>query len=104
MTRWRLSNARLKENRDGALADYIPELAAVDPDSFGLAIATVDGKLHTIGDANVPFTIQSVSKAFVYCLALELVGRDALLKRVGGRAERRCVQRHRIRSTHQPTV
>ncbi len=75
--------ARRESNREGALADYIPELAAVDPDRFGLAIATVDGKLHAVGDFNCPFTIQSASKAFVYCLALELIGRDALLKRVG---------------------
>ena len=51
--------------------------------SFGLAIATVEGDLHAVGDAEVPFTIQSVSKAFVYCLALELAGRDAVMARVG---------------------
>jgi glutaminase len=77
------AHARHMENRAGALADYIPELAAVDPDPFGLAIASVDGRLFTAGDAEVAFTVQSVSKAFVYCLALELVGRDAVLARVG---------------------
>jgi glutaminase len=76
-------HARFQVNQEGALADYIPELAAVDPDRFGIAIATVDGKLHAVGDAGHPFTIQSISKAFVYCLALELVGRDAVLERVG---------------------
>jgi glutaminase len=70
-------------NQDGALANYIPELAAVDPNKFGIAIATETGKLHTVGDADHAFTIQSVSKAFVYCLALELAGRDAVLERVG---------------------
>jgi glutaminase len=70
-------------NQDGALANYIPELAAVDPNKFGIAIATEAGKLHTVGDADHAFTIQSVSKAFVYCLALELAGRDAVLERVG---------------------
>jgi len=70
-------------NRNGAPADYIPELAVVDPDRFGIAVATVDGKLFTAGDTDHSFTIQSVSKAFVYCLALELVGRDAVLERVG---------------------
>jgi glutaminase len=69
--------------REGALADYIPELAAVDPDQFGIAIATETGQLHAVGDSENPFTIQSVSKAFVYCLALELIGRDAMLERVG---------------------
>jgi len=77
------AHARHLENTDGALADYIPELAAVDPDRFGIAVATVDGKLYAAGDTDHPFTIQSVSKAFVYCLALELVGRDAVLERVG---------------------
>jgi glutaminase len=69
--------------REGALANYIPELAAVDPEHFGIAVATVGGSLHTVGDTDQPFTIQSVSKAFVYCLALELIGRDAVLARVG---------------------
>jgi glutaminase len=77
------THAQYLESREGRLADYIPELAAVDPDRFGIAIATVDGDLHTVGDVDFPFTIQSVSKAFVYCLALELVGRDAVLARVG---------------------
>ncbi len=72
------TRARHLGNRDGALADYIPELAAVEPDPFGIAIATVDGRLIATADAEIPFTIQSVSKAFVYCLALELVGRDAV--------------------------
>ena len=70
-------------NQGGTLASYIPQLAAVDPEPFGIAIATVRGRLHTVGDVDHPFTIQSVSKAFVYCLALELVGREAVLKRVG---------------------
>jgi len=70
-------------NHSGALANYIPELAKVDPNAFGVAIATVGGHFHAVGDADVPFTIQSVSKAFVYCLALELAGRDAVMARVG---------------------
>jgi glutaminase len=77
------THASILGNKEGALAGYIPELAAVDPEKFGIAIATVDGKLYTVGDAEHPFTIQSVSKAFVYCLALELVGRDTVLQRVG---------------------
>lgn len=77
------THARHLGNREGELADYIPELAAVDPDRFGIAIAAVNGKLYSVGDALHPFTIQSVSKAFVYCLALELAGREAVLARVG---------------------
>jgi len=71
------------ENTEGDLADYIPELAAADPDRFGLAIATKAGKLYCAGDAEHPFTIQSISKAFVYCIALELAGLDPVLENVG---------------------
>ncbi|MGL4410428.1 MAG: glutaminase A [Zoogloea sp.] len=67
----------------GALADYIPELARVDPERFGLALATAKGRLYTVGDVDIPFTIQSVSKAFSYCLALELVGAQEVRSRVG---------------------
>jgi glutaminase len=67
----------------GALADYIPELARVDPDRFGLALMTTSGRLYAVGDVDVPFTIQSVSKAFSYCLALELAGPEAVRARVG---------------------
>jgi len=71
------------EHNPGALADYIPELARVDPDRFGLALMTTQGRLYAVGDVDAPFTIQSVSKAFSYCLALELVGADAVRARVG---------------------
>ena len=67
----------------GQLADYIPELARVDPDHFGIAIVTTHGVTYAAGDVDVPFTIQSVSKAFSYCLAIERVGRDTVRGRVG---------------------
>ena len=66
----------------GQVADYIPELAKVDPRQFGIAVATVDGEVFTAGDADVPFSIQSVSKVFTLTLALGSVG-DALWRRVG---------------------
>ncbi len=68
---------------EGALADYIPELAKVAPGSFGIALATTKGKVHKIGDADMEFTIQSTSKALTYCMALEICGRDAVLANVG---------------------
>lgn len=74
---------RTVPDQSGQLADYIPELSRADPEAFGLAIATVWGNLFTAGDAQAPFTIQSVSKAFTYCLAIELIGTDAVLQRVG---------------------
>ena len=66
----------------GQVADYIPELAKVDPRQFGIAVVTVDGEVCTAGDADVPFSIQSVSKVFTLTLALGTVG-DALWRRVG---------------------
>lgn len=67
----------------GDLATYIPELATADPASFGLALTGVSGSVYTAGDAERPFTIQSVSKPFVYALALADVGDDGVLARVG---------------------
>nr|WP_275578677.1 glutaminase [Yimella sp. NH-Cas1] len=67
----------------GALADYIPELANVDPDQLAVAVCTTDGSLYCAGDADNAFTIQSISKAFVYALALQEHGVDAVVKRIG---------------------
>jgi glutaminase len=67
---------------EGKVADYIPELAKVDPKQFGMAIATVDGEVYTAGDAATPFSIQSISKVFMLTLALGKVG-EAVWNRVG---------------------
>ncbi len=67
---------------EGNVADYIPALAAVDPSRFGIALATMDGALIGSGDWRVPFSIQSVSKAFSLALVLARDG-EALWKRVG---------------------
>lgn len=74
---------RCLPSRDGEVATYIPELARVAPDQFGVALATIDGQLFTRGHAQAEFTIQSISKAFTYCLALELLGREKVLRHVG---------------------
>ena len=71
------------EDKSGTPADYIPELAVVNPDQFGIAITTSDGFTNEVGDASIEFTIQSISKAFVYSLALELLGTDKVLKTIG---------------------
>ncbi|MEZ0280336.1 glutaminase A [Methyloceanibacter sp.] len=76
-------HARIAKVADGKPADYIPELGKADPNLFGIAIATVDGAVYAVGDANVPFTIQSVSKPFMYGYALQHYGREAVLKHVG---------------------
>ena len=74
---------KYKPLRDGAVANYIPELAHVDPDLFGICVVTVDGQVYKVGDYDRLFTIQSISKLFVYGLALEEHGRDYVLTKVG---------------------
>lgn len=66
----------------GVVAAYIPELAAINPDQFGLAVALADGQVLAVGDADIPFSIQSISKVFTLALALGQVG-NQLWKRVG---------------------
>jgi glutaminase len=70
-------------DNDGDVATYIPELAKADPDWFGICIVTANGSVYEIGDTQQEFTIQSISKPFVYGLALEDNGREATLERVG---------------------
>ena len=67
----------------GELADYIPELSQVDRSAVGIAIVGVGGRTFTAGDADATFTIQSVSKPFAYALALEHLGFDRVLEKVG---------------------
>jgi glutaminase len=66
----------------GEVANYIPELARVDPRHFGLAIVDAQGEVFVGGDADVPFSIQSISKVFTLTLALGKIG-DRLWRRVG---------------------
>lgn len=67
---------------EGKVADYIPQLARIDPKRFGMAIVTVNGQVFSVGDATVPFSIQSISKVFTLTLALGKHG-ERLWKRVG---------------------
>jgi len=66
----------------GAVATYIPELAKADPNWFGISIVTMDGHVYEVGDTTIPFTIQSVSKPFVYGLALEDNGRGGVAEKI----------------------
>ena len=70
------------EAERGAVADYIPELAKVDPGQFALAIALPSGEVISAGDAATPFSIQSISKVFTLAIALGRLG-DSLWNRVG---------------------
>ncbi|MEK1927504.1 MAG: glutaminase [Rhizobium giardinii] len=67
---------------EGKVADYIPQLARVDPTRFGMAVVTVDGSVYRAGDAEIPFSIQSISKVFTLTLALGKHGEN-IWKRVG---------------------
>jgi glutaminase len=67
---------------DGEVATYIPELSQVNPEHFGICLATAAGQVFMTGDCEVPFTIQSVSKPFVFGLALEQLGRETVHRRV----------------------
>ncbi len=74
---------RLSDSPDrGKVADYIPELAGINPNQFGLSICLCDGTQLNYGDAQTPFSIQSVSKAFTLAIALGRFG-EGLWRRVG---------------------
>ncbi len=73
----------IRSDESGEVAGYIPELLRADPSWFGIAICTVDGHVYEVGDTGVGFTIQSVSKPFIYGLALQERGLDEVLSRVG---------------------
>jgi glutaminase len=73
-------HAALKE---GHVADYIPELAKANPDWFGICIATRDGYIYEVGDSRQAFTIQSISKALTYGLALDDRGEEFMRSKVG---------------------
>src|SRR6266705_4962662 len=69
--------------KDGAVATYIPGLAKANPDWFGICLVTAKGAIYEVGDSRQSFTIQSISKPFVYGLALEDNGRASVLQQVG---------------------
>ena len=59
---------------EGTVADYIPALAAASPDAFGVCVAGVHGRLFAVGDADQEFSIQSISKLFVFALVCHILG------------------------------
>jgi glutaminase len=76
-------HAKYRVLNEGKVADYIPELALANPNWFGISVVTVDGQVYDVGDCQQTFSVQSVSKPFVFGLALEDHGRDAVLNKVG---------------------
>ncbi len=68
---------------EGKVADYIPALARVSPELFGICLAGVNGSMHSIGDVDSEFSIQSVSKPFVFALVCEALGEDVAREKLG---------------------
>ena len=75
--------ARLIPIQGGSVATYIPQLAKADPGALAIAIATVDGAVYSVGEDMARFTIQSVSKPFVYAHVLEARGIETVSRHVG---------------------
>ncbi len=74
---------RYAPNTDGVVADYIPVLAAASPDLFGISVVGVRGRHFEIGDVDAHFSIQSVSKPFVFALVCDEVGYEAARHQLG---------------------
>jgi glutaminase len=74
---------KFKDLKEGKNADYIKELANVDPNIFGIALVTVDGQVYTKGDVQSQVSIQSVSKVFTMAQVIEEQGHQAVQDKIG---------------------
>ncbi len=75
--------AKFRNLKEGKNADYIPALAKVDPNLFGIAVVTADGKVYTAGDIKTEVSIQSISKVFTMAQVIQEQGHDSVAKRIG---------------------
>ena len=75
--------AKFKDLKEGKNADYIKELANVDPNIYGIAIVTADGQIYTAGDLNSRVSIQSISKVFTVARVIEEQGAKAVMEKIG---------------------
>lgn len=75
--------AKYKDLQEGANADYIPALAKVDPQIYGIALVTTDGKVYTAGDVTSQVSIQSISKVFTMAKVMEESGPEAIAGTIG---------------------
>jgi glutaminase len=78
--------AKFRSETGGKNADYIPILAKVDPNLFGIAMVSTDNRAYAKGDAQYPFSIQSIGKVFTLALALNELGPDAVFEKIGSEA------------------
>jgi glutaminase len=74
---------KCKSNIEGKVAAYIPQLAHMNPEYWGVSVCTIDGQRFSIGDTTIPFTLQSCSKPLTYAIALEQLGQEVVHKYVG---------------------
>jgi len=75
--------AKFKDLKEGKNADYIPALAKVDPNLFGIAVLTADGKVYAAGDVKTEVSIQSISKVFTMSQVIQEQGLESIEKRIG---------------------
>lgn len=75
--------AKFRTLKEGKNADYIPALAKVNPDLFGIAVVTADGKVYTAGDIKTEVSIQSISKVFTMAQVIQEQGPEAIEKTIG---------------------
>lgn len=97
----------VKKNQEGDVADYIPQLAKVNPDLFGVSVCTVNGEQFNIGDTDFDFCLQSTSKPLTYCIARELVGKDKVHQHVGYEPSGRAFNAHVLNKQglpHNPMI
>ena len=77
------AHARFKSVAEGKVADYIPALATVPAELFGVCLVENTGKTHSAGDTKYEFSIQSVSKPFVFALICQAIGEDEARRKLG---------------------
>jgi len=95
-------HAEVAWDNSGAVADYIPQLSKANPGDFGISITTTDGYVYEVGDSDVPFTIQSISKAFVFALALETIGAERVEGVIGVEPSGEAFNSIRLRADNRP--
>ena len=77
------AHRRYRDVEIGSVSDVYPALARVSPALYGICVASVDGRVHAVGDAEVAFTIMSVAKPFTFALVCDVLGPDEIQRRVG---------------------